>query len=216
MQSSQRSQCHRLVFHPASKLRRTTPTVRPRRIHDNDIIRRGTRKRIDTRLTILRRLRNGISKGHKKKIFEVFLQKEKLPMPVYNAVTDNATGRVVHWGSTPLTPGPGQTLHLDVGRRTSDVEWKYWTVNGLGQLVEMTPAQRAVVDLTEQTANTLQSTGALRIHRAYDGLSALPATPASDGLIVVVHDSTQPTNPIQLAVSYHGQWWRLQTVALPP
>ncbi len=128
----------------------------------------------------------------------------------YDAVTDSVTLSVLRMGCTTFTAGAGETLRTDVLRPPGDIALKYIKWKSPNQLIEMTAAEKTVVDATLLAAEALSSAGAVKIDQAYATVAALPATPSADYLLVAL-DATG-AGPPGLAMSKGGSWYIFESV----
>lgn len=122
----------------------------------------------------------------------------------YNCVTDTAVLSLLRYGTTTLVAGAGETLTLDVGVRPDSVPNKYVKID-TGTLVEMTSMEKTIVDVDILAEDALVSTGAALITRVYALQEDLPATPAQDGLLVVIAVTDESGGP-GLGLSVNGLW----------
>ena len=128
--------------------------------------------------------------------------------PAFHAVVDNASGSVLRYGATVLTPGPGQTLHTNVGPlpSTGPHVIRHYTIDrDTRQIRAMTPDERAVAYAVDMTRAAAESRHAIVLHRTYATAVDLPPTPHRDGLLVLVVNA-RDLKPA-LALSFHNLWY---------
>lgn len=129
-------------------------------------------------------------------------------MATYNAITNTTTLQVLRWGASTFVAGSGETLTLDVGPWPVGVPLQYTKVDG-GALVEMSGAEKVIVDATQSTVNDVLSEGAVVVERIYANEAALPATPARNGLLVAL--TTTDAGSPGLALSVGGSWYTIHS-----
>lgn len=108
------------------------------------------------------------------------------------AVTSNTTGSIYRYGRTDFSGqfDPGDFTQVAVNDGTSFVEGvpPYYHKVVAGNVVEMSPAEKAAVDTERETESDSKLTGAARIGKKFVNLSDLPVPPPMAGLLTAIEN----------------------------